>query len=125
MTDFLTRFSCLLDVGTAANATRAFDIYTSLIAENAGDDPPAEPFLLSLSPEYGPARLWLRDPGSADQQLAITFVTLAALNATLYAVFAQSARRLLSSATAQRRFNLAGGTLLAGAGLWALLARRP
>ncbi|MCP3404794.1 hypothetical protein [Bradyrhizobium sp. CCGB01] len=75
MTDFLSRFSCLLDVGTAANAARAFDIYTALIAEIARDDPPAEPFLLSLSPEYGPARLWLRDPGSADQQLAITFVT--------------------------------------------------
>ncbi len=55
MTDFLSRFSCLLDVGTAANAARAFDIYTALIAENARDDPPAEPFLLSLSPEYGPA----------------------------------------------------------------------
>lgn len=75
MTDFLTRFSCLLDVGTAANAARAFDIYSALIAENAREDPPAEAFLLSLAPQYGPARLWLRDPGSADQQLAITFVT--------------------------------------------------
>ncbi len=75
MTDYLTRLSCLLDVGTAANAARAFEIYRALIAENARDDPPAEPFLLSLSPEYGPARLWLRDPGSADQQLVITFVT--------------------------------------------------
>ncbi|WP_168073967.1 hypothetical protein [Caulobacter sp. SSI4214] len=75
MTDFLTRFSCLLDVGTPANAVRAFDIYTTLMAENAREDPPAEPFLLSLTPEYGPARLWLRAPGSADQQLAITFVT--------------------------------------------------
>lgn len=75
MTDFLTRFSCLLDVGTAANAARAFDFYSALIAENAREDPPAEAFLLSLAPQHGPARLWLRDPGSADQQLAITFVT--------------------------------------------------
>ncbi|MGA0544963.1 hypothetical protein ACO2Q1_06790 [Brevundimonas sp. VNH65] len=75
MTDFFTRFSCLLDVGTPANAVRAFDIYTALMAENASEDPPAEPFLLSLTPEHGPARLWLRDPGSADQQLLITFVT--------------------------------------------------
>ena len=73
MTDFLTRFSCLLDVSTAANAARLLD-YTALIAENAREDPPAEPFLLSLTPDRGPARLWLRDPGSADQQLAITFV---------------------------------------------------
>lgn len=57
MTDFLTRFSCLLDVGTAANAARAFQIYTTLIADNAREDPPAEPFLLSLTPEHGPARL--------------------------------------------------------------------
>jgi threonine/homoserine/homoserine lactone efflux protein len=56
--------------------------------------------------------------------LATTFVVLATLNAALYAVFAASARRLLSSARAQRRFNLAGGALLSGAGVWALLARR-
>jgi threonine/homoserine/homoserine lactone efflux protein len=57
--------------------------------------------------------------------LAITFVALATLNATLYAVFAASARRLLSSARAQRGFHLAGGSLLSAAGLWALLAKRP
>ncbi|MEJ8815308.1 LysE family translocator [Variovorax ureilyticus] len=57
--------------------------------------------------------------------LAITFVALATLNATLYAVFAGSARRLLASPRAQRRFNFAGGSLLSAAGVWALLARRP
>lgn len=57
--------------------------------------------------------------------LALTFVTMAALNATLYAVFAGSARRLLASPRAQRRFNLTGGSLLSAAGIWALLARRP
>jgi len=57
--------------------------------------------------------------------LAITFGALATLNATLYAVFAGSARRLLASPRAQRRFNLAGGSLLSAAGVWALLARRP
>lgn len=57
--------------------------------------------------------------------LACTFVALATANATLYALFAASARRLLSSARAQRRFNLAGGALLSAAGLWALMARRP
>jgi homoserine/homoserine lactone efflux protein len=57
--------------------------------------------------------------------LGITFVVMAALNATLYAVFAGSARRLLESERAQRGFHLAGGSLLSGAGIWALLARRP
>jgi threonine/homoserine/homoserine lactone efflux protein len=57
--------------------------------------------------------------------LAGTFVVLAVLNASLYAIFAASARRLLGSARAQRRFNLVGGSLLSSAGVWALLARRP
>lgn len=56
--------------------------------------------------------------------LAITFVVLATINATLYAVFAAAARRLLASPRAQRRFNLAGGGLLSVAGLWALTVRR-
>jgi threonine/homoserine/homoserine lactone efflux protein len=56
--------------------------------------------------------------------LAVTFVVMATLNATLYALFAGSARRLLASPRAQRRFNLASGSLLSAAGLWALLARR-
>jgi threonine/homoserine/homoserine lactone efflux protein len=57
--------------------------------------------------------------------LAVTFVVMATLNATLYAAFAGSARRFLASPRAQWRFNLAGGSLLCAAGVWALLARRP
>lgn len=45
------------------------------MAENGREDPPAEPFHLSVTPEHGASRLWLRDPGTADPQLAITFVT--------------------------------------------------
>ena len=55
--------------------------------------------------------------------LSITFVALATLNAALYAIFAAGARQLLSSPTAQRRFNIGGGSLLAIAGGWALTAR--
>lgn len=70
-----------------------------------------------INPSAGVAQqLWV---------LAVTFVVLATLNATLYAVFASSARKVLSSPTAQRRFNLAGGSLLSAAGVWALLAKRP
>ncbi len=57
--------------------------------------------------------------------LSITFVALASLNASLYAVFASAARKLLSSPAAQRRFNLGGGSLLTIAGAWALTAQRP
>jgi len=56
--------------------------------------------------------------------LAVTFVVLATINASLYATFGSFASRLLSSGRAQRRFNLAGGSLLSAAGIWALLARR-
>jgi threonine/homoserine/homoserine lactone efflux protein len=57
--------------------------------------------------------------------LAVTFVVMATINASLYAVFAASARKLLASPRAQRRFNLSGGALLSAAGVWALLAKRP
>ena len=66
--------------------------------------------------ENGVLQMWL---------LAVTFVILATINATLYTVFASSARRLLVSPKAQRRFNFAGGALLSSAGVWALLAKRP
>ena len=56
--------------------------------------------------------------------LGITFVVLAALNATLYAAFASAARRMLESPRAQRRFDLLGGSLICAAGAWALLAKR-
>ncbi len=69
------------------------------------------------NPSAGVARqLWV---------LATTFVVLATLNATLYAVFAGSARKVLSSSRAQRRLNVAGGSLLSAAGVWALLSQRP
>lgn len=72
------------------------------------------PQFISSSVPVGP-QLWV---------LAVTFVVLATLNATLYAVFAASARRVLTSPRAQRRFHLAGGSLLTAAGVWALMARR-
>jgi len=65
-----------------------------------------------------------RDIGAQLWTLAVTFVVLATLNASLYAAFAASARRLLSSAVERDRFNLVGGCLLSGAGVWALLAKR-
>jgi threonine/homoserine/homoserine lactone efflux protein len=56
--------------------------------------------------------------------LAITFVVMATINATLYAVFAAKASSFLASRRAKQGFNLAGGSLLSIAGAWALLAKR-
>jgi threonine/homoserine/homoserine lactone efflux protein len=78
-------------------------------------------FFIAFLPQFlrpGPdvaAQLWV---------LAVTFVVLATINAALYAVFAGSARKFLSTPRALRGFNLAGGTLLTAAGVWALFARR-
>ena len=61
------------------------------------------------------SQLWL---------LAMTFVALATLNATLYAVFAGRAQQVLASAKTQRIFNICGGSLLSSAGIWALTAKQ-
>jgi len=55
--------------------------------------------------------------------LAVTLVVMATLNSSAYSLFAASAHRLLTSPPAQRRLQLAGGTILCAAGVWALLAR--
>ena len=78
-------------------------------------------FFIAFLPQF------LRPAAEVAPQLwvfAITFVVLATLNASLYAVFAASARRFLSTPRALRGFNLAGGSLLTAAGVWALFARR-
>jgi len=79
-------------------------------------------FFVAFLPQFvAPGRnvvlqLWL---------LAISFVVLAAFNTAMYAVFAASARRVMTSAFAGRYLRLTGGSLLSAAGIWALLARRP
>jgi threonine/homoserine/homoserine lactone efflux protein len=78
-------------------------------------------FFVAFLPQF------LRPDGNLELQLwilAVTFVVLATVNAALYAVFAASARRVLSTPRSLRRFNLIGGGLLTGAGVWALLSRR-
>jgi homoserine/homoserine lactone efflux protein len=79
-------------------------------------------FFVAFLPQFvdpiAPAapQLWL---------LAISFVSLAAINTAMYSVFAASARRVLTSPFARRYLHLTGGSLLSAAGIWALLARRP
>lgn len=57
--------------------------------------------------------------------LAVTFVFLATLNASAYALFAITASQMLASSVAKRLFNYAGGTILIAAAIWALMAKRP
>lgn len=79
-------------------------------------------FFVAFLPQF------IHPNGNVPHQLAMlaaTFVVMATLNATLYAAFASSARRFLASPRALRGFNIAGGSLMSAAGVWALLARRP
>jgi len=57
--------------------------------------------------------------------IASTFIIIASIVVTLYAVFASSAANFLSSSRTQQRFNFVGGSLLSLAGVWTLLAKRP
>ncbi|WP_245615701.1 hypothetical protein [Paenirhodobacter enshiensis] len=74
MADYFTHFSCLLDVGTPERAARALDLYNALSDENAAGDPPSDGFLLSIQPEHGGTRLWMRDDGTGDPEHVIQFV---------------------------------------------------
>jgi hypothetical protein len=70
------------------------------------------------------------NPGSADVTrqlwvLAATFVVMASLNATLYAVFAASARTLLASPRAQRRFQFCGWLAAVGGRCLGLAGQAP
>ena len=53
--------------------------------------------------------------------LEATFVGLAALNATFYALLANSARRAIQKSTVKRAVNRTGGSLLVGAGIFTAL----
>ena len=78
-------------------------------------------FFIALLPQFISAahpaipQLWI---------LGLTFVLLATIGATSYALFAASIRRFLASPAAQKAYGYMGGGLLCGAGFWALSAKR-
>jgi threonine/homoserine/homoserine lactone efflux protein len=78
-------------------------------------------FFIALLPQFISAahpaapQLWI---------LGISFVVLATIGATSYALFAASIRRFLASPRAQKGYSYIGGGLLCGAGVWALTAKR-
>ena len=78
-------------------------------------------FFIALLPQFISAahplapQLWI---------LGVTFVVLATIGATSYALFAASIRRFLASPRAQKAYSYIGGGLLCGAGIWALSAKR-
>ena len=74
MADYFTHFSCLLDVGTPETAARALDLYNQLSEDRASEEPPSDGFLLSIQPEHGGSKLWMRDDVTGDPERLIQFV---------------------------------------------------
>jgi len=78
-------------------------------------------FFIALLPQFISAahpvtpQLWI---------LGISFVVLATIGATSYALFASSIRRFLTLPRAQKTYGYIGGGLLCSAGAWALSAKR-
>ena len=79
-------------------------------------------FFVAFLPQFVDAH---SDPVRQLAILGVTFVVMAVVNSTLFALFAASARSVLASPRVSRGFHLAGGGMLSAAGVWALMAKRP
>ncbi|MDU6137919.1 hypothetical protein [Bradyrhizobium sp.] len=64
----------MLDVGTPETAARALDLYNQLSEDGASEEPPSDGFLLSIQPEHGGSKLWMRDDVTGDPERLIQFV---------------------------------------------------
>jgi hypothetical protein len=74
MADYFTHFSCVLDVGTPDNAARALDLYPSCMEQAARAGALADGFLVSVHPDQGSTKLWMRDDTTGDPLQVIVFV---------------------------------------------------
>ena len=102
MADYFTHFSYLLDVGTAENASRALDLYNALTEEGASEEPPSDGFLLSIQPEHGGTKLWMRDDVTGDPERMIQFVKRCATEFDLVGRWGIPVRQHLLAATFRR-----------------------
>jgi threonine/homoserine/homoserine lactone efflux protein len=107
-----------LDVDTEEKSRRS--LFTTAFIVTALN-PKSIVFFIALLPQFvsphHPATLqfWI---------LGVTFVVMAMIGGTTYALFASSIRRFLASPGTQKVYGYGGGGLLGGAGVWALTARR-
>ena len=74
MADYFTHFSCVLDVGTPDNAARALDLYPACVEQAARQGALAGGFLVSVRPDEGGTKLWMRDGVTGDPLQVIIFV---------------------------------------------------
>lgn len=74
MADYFTRFSCILDVGTAENAARAEEIYRQQEAELEEAEGCDLGFDMEADPESGPGALWIFSESYGDTEHVTAFV---------------------------------------------------
>ncbi len=74
MADYFTHFSCLLDVGPPDNAARALDLYPAVMKEAAREGALAGGFQVSIHPDQGGTKLWMRDQVTGDPLQVIILV---------------------------------------------------
>jgi hypothetical protein len=74
MAEFYTQFSCILDVGTADNATCAELVREEFAAEFYREEGGYPGFLMAVQPELGPGALWLYSDDQGDPEHVIQFV---------------------------------------------------
>ena len=73
MADYFTHFSCILNVGTAANATRAVERYHAFADRLERDNAESIGFELTV-PQAHPTTLWIHDEESGEPQHVIAFI---------------------------------------------------
>lgn len=74
MADYFTRFSCLLDVGSPENASRALELYERPLDDDASTPLVPDGFELSIEPPRNGTQLWIRADADGDPERVVQFV---------------------------------------------------
>lgn len=74
MADYLTQFSCVLDVGSAENAARALALRDEYAVELDADEGREPGFDLEADPFQGAGALWISSDGYGEPEHVIDFV---------------------------------------------------
>lgn len=74
MADYFTQFSCIFDVGSADNATRAQALHCQLADEIEATTGCDLGFDMEVDPTRGPGALWISSDGHGEPEHVIEFV---------------------------------------------------
>lgn len=74
MADYLTQFSCILDVGTRDKARRALELFQSFSERLDREEFAFPGFALSVDPDDGGTALWIHDDGCGDTSRLTEFI---------------------------------------------------